>query len=552
MTPSTPTRRLPMSRRGLLGLTAAAGAAITVGAAGWSRVAGTGTGRVLASAGPLPGPFRVPLPVPPVARPVRSAHGTDFYEVEQREGRVEILPGRRTTVWGYDGIFPGPTFAARSGRRTVVQVRNSLTVPTVTHLHGGVTPPESDGYPTDLLLPARCAPGRTYDGMTGEHAGRTAVGYRSYTYPLEQRAATLWYHDHRMDFSAPQVWRGLAGFFLIGDDEEDRLPLPRGDRDVPLMLCDRSFEEDGSFRYPGHRSEHDPHSAQDAHAERDARSARSAHDAFPDGVLGDVQLVNGAPWPALEVSATRYRLRLLNASNARRYRLRLDAGGGARGRFVQIGSDGGLLAAPRPLDAVDMAPGERFDVVVDFSAFPVGSAVTLHNTAAEGGMRNVMRFHVVRKEKDDSRVPGRLSPSSGRLSPGARDELPVRTFDFRRTQGGGEGEGGGERQMWTINGRPFGTGTVLARPRLGSVERWRFSSDFHHPVHLHLAQFQVTARGGRPPAVTDGGWKDTVDVRPYEVVEVLVRFTGYKGRYMLHCHNLEHEDMAMMANFDVI
>ncbi|WP_310722852.1 multicopper oxidase domain-containing protein [Streptomyces sp. N2A] len=217
-----------LSRRGFLGLTAGAGAAVTVGAAGWSRLAGASTGRVLASAGPLPRPFGVPLPVPPVARPVRSEHGADFYRVEQREGQREILPGRKTTVWGYDGTFPGPTFAARSGRRTVIEVFNSLAVPTVTHLHGGVTPPESDGYPTDLLLPARCAPGQTHDGMAGAHTGRTAVGYRSYDYPLPQRAATLWYHDHRMAFSAPQVWRGLAGFFLVRDAEEDRLPLPDG------------------------------------------------------------------------------------------------------------------------------------------------------------------------------------------------------------------------------------------------------------------------------------------------------------------------------------
>ncbi|WP_190021452.1 multicopper oxidase family protein [Streptomyces hiroshimensis] len=515
-----------LSRRGLLGLAAGAGAAVTVGAAGWSRLAGASTGRILASKGPLPKPFGVPLPVPPVARPVRSERGADVYEVEQREGRVEILPGRKTTVWGYDGIFPGPTFAARSGRRTVLQVRNSLTVPTVTHLHGGVTPPESDGYPTDLLLPARCSPGRAreaHSGMASAHEGRVAVGYRDYEYPLPQRAATLWYHDHRMDHSAPQVWRGLAGFFLIGDQEEDRLPLPGGKRDIPLMLCDRSFEEDGSFRYPAHGH---------------------GHDAFPDGVLGDVQLVNGAPWPVLEVSATRYRFRLLNASNARRYRLRLGAEGGRGGRFVQIGSDGGLLDAPRPLDTVDMAPGERCDVVLDFAGFPTGSRITLRNTVAEGSMRDVMRFHVVRKARDDSRIPARLTASFDKLTPSKG--MPVRAFDFRRT------DTGEDRQMWTVNGRPFSTDTVLASPRLGSVERWRFSSDFHHPVHVHLAQFQVVARGGRPPAPADAGWKDTVDVRPYEVVEVLVRFTGYKGRYMLHCHNLEHEDMAMMGNFQVV
>ncbi|MFF4287211.1 multicopper oxidase family protein [Streptomyces sp. NPDC001633] len=515
-----------MSRRGFLGLAVGAGTAVTVGAAGWSHLAGASTGQILASRGPLPEPFGVPLPVPPVARPVRSEGSADVYDVEQREGRVEILPGRKTTVWGYDGIFPGPTFAARSGRRTVLQVRNNLTVPTVTHLHGGVTPPESDGYPTDLLLPAvRCSTGQprhTHNGMAAGHGGRMAFGCRSYVYPLPQRAATLWYHDHRMDFSAPQVWRGLAGFFLIGDEEEDQLPLPGGDRDIPLMLCDRSFDEDGSFRYPAH-----------------------GHDAFPDGVLGDVQLVNGAPWPALEVSATRYRFRLLNASNARRYRLRLEAEGGRAGRFVQIGSDGGLLAAPRPHTTLDLAPGERFDVVIDFADHPIGSRITLRNTAGEGAMRDVMRFHVVRKERDDSRIPARLSASFEQLTPSSA--MPVRVFDFRRTTTGDD-----DRQMWTINGRPFRTDAVLASPRLGSVERWRFSSDFHHPVHVHLAQFQVLARGGRPPAAADAGWKDTVDVRPYEVVEALVRFDGYKGRYMLHCHNLEHEDMAMMANFQVI
>ncbi|MFI0741062.1 multicopper oxidase family protein [Streptomyces sp. NPDC021100] len=503
-----------LSRRGVLGLTAGAGAAVTVGAAGWSRLAGASTGRVPASAGPPPRPFGVPLPVPPVARPARRERGTDVYEVEQREGRVEILPGRRTTAWGYDGIFPGPTFTARSGRGAVLRVRNSLGVPTVTHLHGGVTPPESDGYPTDLLLPAGCAPGRvrgtrTHDGMAGDVPdGRVAVGYRDYAYPLPQRAATLWYHDHRMDFSAPQVWRGLAGFFLVRDEEEDRLPLPGGDRDIPLMLCDRSFDEDGSFRYP---------------------APGRVHDAFPDGVLGDVQLVNGAPWPVLEVSATRHRFRLLNASNARRYQLTPEADQGPRAGFLQVGSGGGLLLAPRPLRSVTLAPGERADVVADFGGHPLGTRVTLRNTAARGGMRDVMRFDVLRGGRDDSRAPPRLATSYEHLAP--RADLPVRTFDFRRTNAG---EG---RPLWTVNGRPFDPRADLAAPRLGTVERWRFSSDFHHPVHVHLAQFQVAARGGRPPAAPDAGWKDTVDVRPFEVVEVLVRFAGYRGRYMPHCHN---------------
>ncbi|WP_030711123.1 multicopper oxidase family protein [Streptomyces sp. NRRL F-2580] len=529
-----------LSRRGFLGLTAGAGAAITLGAAGYSRLAQPSTGRILRTVGPVPEPFRVPLPVPPAARPARTEAGADFYELDQREGRVEILPGRTTTVWGYDGIFPGPTFTARSGRRTVVRVRNMLTVPTAMHLHGGVTPPESDGYPTDLVLPTRCAPGQNrYDATgtsRGAHSahgdsmpGDTTTAVRTYDYPLPQRAATLWYHDHRMDFSAPQVWRGLAGMFIVRDKEEDRLPLPGGDRDIPLMLADRSFEPDGSFRYPA--------------LDPTCTGRPGVEDAYMDGVLGDVQLVNGAPWPELEVSNTRYRLRLLNASNARRYQLRLDTEDGAHPPFVQIGSDGGLLAAPQRLATLAMAPAERFDVVVDFSEHPVGTRITLVNTAADGRMRQVMRFHIVRAEKDDSRVPARLS-AFDKLT--ATRAMPVRSFDFRRT---GDGE---ERQMWTINGQPFSTSKVWAAPRLGSVERWRFSSDFHHPVHLHLAQFQVVARGNRPLDPCDAGWKDTVDVRPYEVVEVLARFDGYRGRYMLHCHNLEHEDMAMMANFEVV
>ncbi|MBF8190996.1 multicopper oxidase family protein [Nonomuraea sp. K274] len=312
-----------------------------------------------------------------------------------------------------------------------------------------------------------------------------------------------------MDFTAPQVWRGLAGMFLVRDEEEDALPLPGGDRELPLMICDRAFDEDGSFRYPGrHTSDH------------------------MEGVEGDVILVNGAPWPVHEVSATRHRLRLLNASNARRYRLRLTPGG----RFTQIGSDAGLLAAPVVHDAITITPGERFDVVVDFSAYPVGSAVTLVNTLGNGPARNVMRFVVTRRARDDSAVPHTLS-----RPPERPRSVTRRAFDFRRSE-----------SAWTINGRAYLPGVPLARPRLGTAEIWRLTSDFHHPVHLHLAHFQVLARNGRPPAATDAGWKDTVDVRPYEVVDVLARFEGYRGRYMLHCHNLEHEDMAMMADFDVV
>jgi FtsP/CotA-like multicopper oxidase with cupredoxin domain len=259
-----------------------------------------------------------------------------------------------------------------------------------------------------------------------------------------------------------------------------------------------------------------------------------AHGDFLSGIFGDVILVNGVAWPRHEVAGVRYRLRLVNGSNARRYRLGLTPSA----ELVQIGSDDGLLAAPVSHREIILSPGERYDVVVDFSAFPVGSEVTLVNSFGTGATRDVMRFVVTRTGKDDTRVPPRLAELR---TLAAADAVAERQFDFRL--------GGGR---WTINNQPYDPAGSLAAPRLGTVELWRFTSDFHHPVHVHLGHFQVLSRNGRSPEPWESGWKDTVDVRPYEAVEVLVKFAGYRGRYMLHCHNLEHEDMAMMANFDVV
>lgn len=316
------------------------------------------------------------------------------------------------------------------------------------------------------------------------HQWTTHDQAKDYVYPLAQRAATLWYHDHRMDFSGPQVWRGLAGFFLVTDAEDEALPLPSGERDVPLMICDRAFEAGGEFRYPA--------------LDPALIGTPGVEDDFMEGVLGDVVLVNGAPWPVLEVDAARYRLRVLNASNARRYRLRLDPeppdGSPA---FVQVGSDGGLLERPVGHDRVPISPAERFDLVVDFGRYPVGTEVTVRNTLGEtDGTREVMRFRVVRRARDESRIPERLSEP--RL-PTRGDAVRTRTFDFRQTKRAGA-------RVWTINGRVFDPDEHLADPALGTVELWRLSSDFHHPVHLHLAHFAVVGRApARPPQRTRAG-----------------------------------------------
>jgi spore coat protein A len=501
-----------MSRRGFLAVAGGTGAALTLSGCG-QEARPAQAGELLRSRAPLPQPFKVPLPIPPVKKPVLTANDADHYRVVQRKASLEILPGLKTEIMGYDGLLPGPTFDVRSGRTTVVEQVNELDVSTVVHLHGGHTPATSDGWPLDLLMPAD---GGTHSGhhMAG---GDMKMGSRVYTYPNTQRAATLWYHDHTMDYTAPQVYRGLFGLHLIRDGEEDKLALPAGDREIPLVIADRAFAADGSFLYPA------------------AKDRPGVEPAYMEGVIADVTLVNGAPWPVHEVDAVRHRLRILNAGNARRYELAFDKG---PAKFVQIGSDGGLLDAPLEHKTLVIAPAERFDVIVDFSQYQPGDEVTLVNKL--DGNANVMRFKVARKAVDESNIPARLSSYAVTPKPAG---VVRREWRFRR---------GGGHSGWTINGKAFDPAVMQAQVKLDRYEIWSFVTDVHHPVHVHLAPFQVLSRGGKKPGPYDAGWKDTVDIRPAEVVDVLVKFTAHKGKYLIHCHNLEHEDMAMMAAFETI
>ena len=511
---------MPLTRRRFFHLAGGAAVALPFMSAlsGCSEENQGSTGDLLTSDAKLPKPFQVPLPTPPVLKPTSTEGGVDRFEIVQKATKLEILPGLKTEVWGYNGTFPGPTLDTRRGRRVVVRHTNELPVPTVVHLHGGVVPGEHDGYPTDLVLPTG-----GWDGHT--HGGDTSDGSREYHYPQDQPAATLWYHDHRMDFTGPQVYRGLAGFHLVHDEDEDNLPLPRDERDIPLMICDRAFAEDGAFKYPAK----DPELKGEHGVTKDYRH----------GVLGDVILVNGAPWPVLEVEAARYRLRLLNASNARRYKLALDPGPRSGAPFVQIGSDVGLLGKPVTHDEIQFAPAERFDVIVDFSQYPVGTKVTMVNKLGDGDTAKVMQFHVVRSAKDDSRIPDSLVE----FEPLDRSQATVtRTFHFNQRDDHG----------WDINGKVFDVNRFDAEPKLGDVEIWKFDGDAYHPVHLHLAHFQVLSRNGNDPGPYDAGWKDTVDLASGKEIEVIARFTGYRGTYVFHCHNLEHEDLGMMGNIRVV
>ncbi|MCX2183118.1 multicopper oxidase family protein [Streptomyces sp. SKN60] len=533
-----------LSRRQVLAIGGALGATAVTGlgaAAALSRHPAA-TGAELRSAVPLPPPFRVPLPLPAVLAPVSRAGGTDRYAITQREVTAEILPGVRTPLWTYGGTFPGPTIESRRGRPVTVTHRNELPVPTVVHLHGGRTPAASDGYPTDLVTPAgwqrHAGHAMSGHGMSGHgtsmHDPRAVTSEltRDYTFPLDQRPALLWYHDHRMDFTAPAIWRGLAGLHIVRDAAEEALGLPAGPRELPLMIADRAFAEDGSLAYPS--------------LDPTLRERPGVREPYLAGVLGDVILVNGAPWPVHEVDAARYRLRLLNASNARHYEFAfVDEGDGRLWEFHQIGSDQGLLAAPVTHHTLPMAPAERYDVVVDFSRFPVGSRVRLVNRLGSGRTRDVMAFHVVRKAPDDSRVPRVLStdlPAWRR-----EDAVRVRDFSFRAGRMGEDDTHG-----WLIGGLPFAPSRTDVTVRHGDTEVWRLVADVHHPVHLHLTGFRVLSRGGHPPLPHDAGLKDTISLRPGESAELLTRFDAYRGRYLFHCHNAEHEDMGMMANLEVV
>lgn len=481
-----PTPR-PLTRRRFLGDSTATALALSVS---------DGMPRTLRTHRAL---FQHQLPIPPVLAPTRRDADADYYDITQRPGITSLVPGDATTVWGYDGLWPGPTIRARRNRAVVVRQVNALDVATVVHLHGGATPPDSDGFPTDLI-----APGDS----------------RTYVYPNAQPAATLWYHDHAMDHTGRDIFMGLAGFYLLDDDDSTRLGLPSGEFDVPLLIQRRACDSTGALTYSSRR-----------HL----------------GAEGSIVTVNGAPNPRLSVSTHRYRFRLLNGSNATPLRLRLSNGA----PLMVIANDAGLLPASVACHYVRLGMAERVEVVVDFAGLPVGTRVVLIDDDADGDARSVMCFDVARLERDDSSLPERLAPTPHLTEDDAR---VTRDFVFA-----GGPHGFPPSAHWRINGLDFDPGRPLATPRLNDVEVWRFTNHRRfgilgmlHTVHVHLVRFLILDRNGRPPEAYERGWKDTVALDPGDVVRIVARFEGHRGRYLMHCHNTEHEDASMMARYDVV
>jgi len=325
-----------------------------------------------------------------------------------------------------------------------------------------------------------------------------------------------------MDRTGENIYRGLAGFYIISGEEEAALPLPNGPFDVPLLLQDRAFNADGSLHYGTDGGM---------------------------GFQGDVMLLNGVPWPRMDISTRKYRSRVLNGSNARIFQLALSNGG----PLTLIGTDGGLLPEPVALRTLPLSMAERAEVIIDFARCEPGTQVFLLNTLEKPELARLMRFDVRKRELDDAKIPSRLcEPGFLDLSKAAT----TRTWSFRANL---DLRAGPPPIVWTINGRRFDPERSDANIPLGEIELWRFRNESAlrfigrpHNAHVHLAHFQILERNGKPPLAHERGWKDTVALDKAEEVLVKLRFEQFRGRYMLHCHNLEHEDHSMMSRFDIV
>ncbi|MFF5784292.1 multicopper oxidase family protein [Streptomyces sp. NPDC012693] len=486
------------TRREVLALMAAAGGSLAVTGALYARGldAGERPARALApepaaetvtQLAPIAQAFATAMPIPPVLRPASTTSTTDYYTLPVVPKSVEILPGLLTDVLTYGGSFPGPTIRARSGRRTVVKQTNRLDASTSMHLHGAVVDPANDGGPMDLVP-----------------TGAT----RNYTYLNPQVASTLWYHDHAHHVEAENVYRGMSGMYLITDDNEAALPLPKGQYDVPIMVRDIGLNPDGSLFFD-HQFDTRPQI-----------------------------LVNGKPQPYFQVAARKYRLRVLNGSNLRPFEFRLSTGD----EFTQIASDRGLLAEPYATTSLPLSPGERGDIVVDFSRYPVGTSVVLQNSLfPQDSTKEIMRFDVVRTAYDTSSVPARLATLPAPLTP-----TVTRRFELDMDEATGAGH---------INGKSYDEKRADTTVRWGDTEVWEIKNlDFiPHNFHIHLVDFRVLDTNGVPPKPGEAGLKDTVRVMPNETVRILVTFNfPYSGRYFYHCHLIDHSSMGMMANLDIV
>lgn len=480
-----------------------------------------------------PTPFVRELPIP------RVLDGADLH-LPVVEAEIPILPGKRTRMWTYGGSFPGPTIRRPTGERTRVRFDHKLPKSVgelSVHLHGGHTRSADDGQPGGLT---QAQPASLYCDISRNLSARASGNDtlirpgrgRTYTYDFVEdgapsRAATRWYHDHRLDRTGRNNWHGLQGLWISDDELEASLPLPRDEREIPLTISDRSFDRHNQLTDPFEPPGHAPN----------------------DGVSGRYVLVNGAVLPYHRVRACRYRLRILNASNFRSYNLKLTGGA----KITQIGTESGLM--PRPLERrrLLIGPAERVDLIVDFSG--VGHRdVELRSVARPDGPRKLgsktyvgplMQFRVGKRlRRDATSIPAELRPL-----PAWTRELPEEVaHEWRITVSSGF------PPTWLINGRTFDPGYADYRPRLGTTEVWRLVNDtaVAHLMHLHHTDWYLLSRNGRPPEPHEDCLKETFFMDPGEELLVAGHFSDYAGKYVVHCHMLDHEDHGLMSQFETV
>ncbi|MDQ7877637.1 multicopper oxidase domain-containing protein [Microbacterium sp. QXD-8] len=436
--------------------------------------------------------FRAPLAVPPLA-PSRVEDGVRVFELTAQEGSSSFVPEGRTPTLGYDGAYLGPTLVAERGEQVRVDVTNGLADPTTVHWHGMHLPAAMDGGPYSPI---------------------TAGALWQPEWTIDQPAATLWYHPHLHGRTREQVDAGLAGMFLVQDDEEAALALPReyGVDDLPVIVQDRSFNSDGSF-------------------------AGGLGMQF-DGVLGDTILVNGTVAPYLDVTTERVRLRLLNGSSARMYDFAF-----ADGReFDLIGTDGGLLQAPVTATDIPLSPGERAEIVVSMKP---GERIVLRSLAPDPALNagaasfDVMELRAASSLTASPEVPSRLADVPAADATGAAAER-----DFVMS-----GHNINDRQM------DLGRADVVATVDTSEVWTVRNENPLPHSFHVHDTQFRILSVDGAAPPARLAGFKDTIALERDREYRLLVRFDDYADAttpYMYHCHLLWHEDQGMMGQFLVV
>ncbi len=479
--------------------------------------------------------FVDPLPLPVFAQsqgdravPGKTGERVPFYRVSMRAVARKLhrdLPP--TNLWSYGDSVPGLMFDTRSGEGMLVEWVNELPashllpvdfslhgaergtpeVRSVVHLHGAKLPPESNGFPEEWYVPGQS---------------------RTYYYPNQQDPALLWYHDHTFGISRLNVYAGLMGLHVIRDQAEQHLQLPGGKYEVPLVLCDRHLNLDGQLIYP-----------------------RS----WIPAVFGEVPLVNGKIFPYLEVEPRKYRFRVVNAANGRSFRLSLPEGV----ELHQIGTDQGLLPAPVAVKHVLLAPGERADLIIDFATHR-GARIVLSDNSF-----TLMEFRVSpARVPDPSALPARLR-TVHRIAKSSAVKTRWLTLDDQQRKGM-------STSAMLLNKTPWGM-PITEKPVLGTAEIWELANltEEVQPIHLQSVRFQILdrrrfdaseymssgkVRYSKEPATlpdpNEMGWKDTVRVESSTVTRIIIPFEGYAGRYVWHCHNLEHADHEMMRPYEVL